>query len=217
MIVWLFHTDKIFSVGSKRQNNVHQLTHCTFEGINFLREMIKMLKSKERSYHRANTALVFCSGSKDGPGWHASWGSAVVSPGFASLMSIHTVAACFRNKQIISVKKHNSPEFRFLSGLVGHVNVMKTPCREKDVSLGRFSDKRPLSPAWNAGSQPDQWCDGIYFSSWWVPWRWLSRENPNNPLLITSAQWGFHRLSHYSSTEIHKSHIYCTRQNICRF
>lgn len=84
-----------------------------------------MLESKERLYHGGNTALVFCSGSKDKPGSYASSGSAVVSSGFASLMLIHAVATCSRNKQRISVKKQNSPEFKFfLAGLVGHVNEM---------------------------------------------------------------------------------------------
>lgn len=148
--------------------------------------MIKRLKSKERTYCGANTGLVFCSGLKGGSGSHASSGSAVVSTGFASLILIHAVAVCSRNKQIISVKKQNSPE---VSWLPRHVNVMKIPCREKEVSLGRFSDKRPPTPAWNAGSQPVQWCNGIYFSFWWVPWRWLSRENPNHQLLVTFDQW----------------------------
>lgn len=58
------------------------------------------------------------------------------------------------HKQIMSVKKLNSPEFQYLSGLIRHVIVKRTPCREREVSLGRFSDKRPLAPACNAGSQP---------------------------------------------------------------
>lgn len=108
--------------------------------------MTKMLESKERTYPCANTGLLSCSGSKYGPGTNASSRLAVSSLGFASLMSKHTFAACSRNKEIIGVNKQNSPEFQCVSGLFGHVNVMKTPCEEKEVSLGRLSDKRPLSP-----------------------------------------------------------------------
>lgn len=121
-----------------------------------------MFKSKERTYHGANTALVLCSGSKDGSGSHASSGSrassrsTLVSSGFSSLFFIHCVATCSRNKQIISGQKLNSPELQYLSGLIRYVVVKRTPCRAREVSLGRFSDKRPLAPACNAGSQPDQ-------------------------------------------------------------
>lgn len=123
---------------------------------------MKMFKSKERTYYGGNTALVFCSGSKDGLGSHASSGSrasstsVVVSSRFSSLFFTHCVATCSRNKQIFSVKKLNSPKFQYLSGLIRHVIVKRTPCKAREVSLGRFSDKRPLAPACNAGSQPDQ-------------------------------------------------------------
>lgn len=62
--------------------------------------MIKILEN-ERAYHGAKSALVFCCGLEDGPGSHTSSRSPALSPEFASLLSIHTAAACFSNIQII--------------------------------------------------------------------------------------------------------------------
>lgn len=61
--------------------------------------MIKILENKEIAYHGAKSALKFCCGLEDGPGSQTSAGSSALSPEFASLLSIHTAAAC--NIQII--------------------------------------------------------------------------------------------------------------------